>query len=259
MLTVAATSLDNQPLVTREMKKKTSDSYTSAGKISPTYFVDGTTDHQFTKKIIQPHVFLLSNVTAAAARLLSDAAVRATELRGIEFGPDNVAAVADDYVILSCRTDGVANSNVRWYEYTTTSSIDGALISDGDLLLPSHPNAARYQLIRSNSVTFDLRINNITLADGGFYSCQDSNASPPSTIRLGAQLIVFGEDHSGHCLWLYISANKISQFCVRWNLLILSSCQRIYTDFPGSLCVVRIYAFIYRTGLSYCNYMQTLV
>jgi hypothetical protein len=107
---------------------------------------------------------------------------------GVEFGPDNVAVLAGDTTTLSCVTDGVANSNVRWYEYVTNPS--GVLVSDGSTLLPSHPNYDRYELVLSDLRTFGLKINNINLNDAGYYQCQDSNAAPPSTTRLGAQLVV---------------------------------------------------------------------
>ena len=98
--------------------------------------------------------------------------------------------MAGDTTTLDCVTDGVANSNIRWYEYVTNSV--GVLISDGDTLLPSHPNADRYELVLSDSRTIALKINNIKVNDAGYYQCQDSNAAPPSITRLGAQLVVLG-------------------------------------------------------------------
>jgi hypothetical protein len=107
---------------------------------------------------------------------------------GVEFGPENVAALVGDTTTLQCVTDGVANSNIRWYEYVTNPN--GVLVSDGDIILSGHPNSDRYELVRSDSRTFSLKINNINLNDAGYYQCQDSNAAPPSITRLGAQLVV---------------------------------------------------------------------
>jgi len=107
---------------------------------------------------------------------------------GLEFGPDNVAVVAGDTTTLNCVTDGVANSNIRWFEYATNPT--GVLISDGETLLPSHPNFARYELVVSDSRTIALKINNINVNDAGYYQCQDSNAAPPSFTRFGSQLVV---------------------------------------------------------------------
>lgn len=112
---------------------------------------------------------------------------------GIEFGPDNVAVYAGGSVTFQCITDGVAGANIRWWEYVSSAS--GVLISDGSTLLPSHPNYARYELILSDSRTFNLKINNVSLTDAGYYQCQDSNAAPPSTVNFGAQLVVIGRQN----------------------------------------------------------------
>lgn len=118
---------------------------------------------------------------------------------GIEFGPDNVAVFTGESVSLSCVTDGVANANVRWWEFVSSST--GVLISDGSLLMPSHPNYLRYELIMDGARTFNLKINNVTLLDAGYYQCQDSNAAPPSTQLLGAQLVVI--DSAPNCTRSY--------------------------------------------------------
>lgn len=118
------------------------------------------------------------------------AAVGAVETPyGIETGPSNVAVLAGESVTLTCRTDGVSGSNIRWAEFITNPS--GALISDGSIIVPSHPNYDRYQIITDETGrTFSLKISNVVLNDAGFYMCMDSNAALPSTFRLGAQLVV---------------------------------------------------------------------
>ena len=110
---------------------------------------------------------------------------------GLEFGPENTAVVAGETVVLRCRTDGVANANVRWWEFVTTPS--GSMISDGSSIMPGHPYAARYSLILNDSVTYDLQIEPTVIEDGGYYACVDSNAVPPSITQLGAQLVIFGK------------------------------------------------------------------
>jgi len=110
---------------------------------------------------------------------------------GLEYGPDNVAILQGETVVLRCRTDGVPTSNPRWYEFVTNPS--GELISDGTQILPGHPNAARYQIITTDSITFDLQIEPTVWEDGGYYHCKDSNAVPPSTVVLGSQLIIIGK------------------------------------------------------------------
>jgi len=109
---------------------------------------------------------------------------------GIEFGPDNVAVLLGDSNTLPCTTDGVANANIRWYEYVTDPN--GVLVSDGGVLITSHPNYDRYELVLDDSRTISLKINDIVLEDAGYYQCQDSNAAPPATINRGAQLVVIG-------------------------------------------------------------------
>jgi hypothetical protein len=109
-------------------------------------------------------------------------------LRGLEFGPENVAVYAGETTTLQCITDGVPSSNVRWYEFVLDSN--GGLISDGGVILPSHPNADRYEIISPDSRTYSLRIRDINLNDAGLYQCIDSNAAPPSIVTRAAQLVV---------------------------------------------------------------------
>jgi hypothetical protein len=124
-----------------------------------------------------------------------------------------VAVYAGESVTFQCITDGVANANVRWWEYVSSSA--GVLISDGSTLLPSHPNYARYELILSDSRTFNLKINNVTLSDAGYYQCQDSNAAPPSTINIGVQLVVIGRQNRR------VASTALGSFRVRLSLLLL--------------------------------------
>lgn len=89
---------------------------------------------------------------------------------------------------MQCVTDGVANANIRWFEYATT--VNGDMISDGTVLIDSHPNRARYSINNNSTRTFNLIISNVNLQDAGYYECVDSNASPPAFTRLGADLII---------------------------------------------------------------------
>jgi hypothetical protein len=107
---------------------------------------------------------------------------------GVEIGPQNVAVLAGGTTVLECVSDGVETANLRWYEYATND--DGVIISDGAVLLPGHPNSDRYTLVMPDSRTINLQIADITLGDAGYYQCLDSNAAPPSTVRLGANLVV---------------------------------------------------------------------
>lgn len=107
---------------------------------------------------------------------------------GLEFGPQNVADYVGTTFVLQCITDGVPGANVRWFEFVTDPA--GSLISDGTMVMPGHPNAARYQILTDGARSFNLQISSSVIADGGYYMCQDSNASPPAFVQFGAHLVI---------------------------------------------------------------------
>lgn len=115
--------------------------------------------------------------------------------RYVASGPENQAVLVGSSVngvTLKCQVaDGVNTSRVQWYEYGTVAS--GNQISDGNLLLPGHPNYLRYSMDLTNEGQHDLVINPVVLEDGTYYKCQDFNAAPPDQTELGAQLVVIGE------------------------------------------------------------------
>jgi hypothetical protein len=92
----------------------------------------------------------------------------------IEYGPE---------VVLGCEASG-PSERVQWTEYITNPN--GAPISDNGLLLPGHPNFARYTLDNpAGSSIYNLAINPTVLADGGTYRCYDiSDSSRPAYAQL---------------------------------------------------------------------------
>lgn len=105
---------------------------------------------------------------------VSDGAEPAVKPRGIATGPSNVAVQVDMPVLveLTC-TSTAAPPDVRisWTEYITNPN--GAIISDGEYLMPSHPNSARYEIVTDLATTWDLKISPFMLIDGGAYRCID--------------------------------------------------------------------------------------
>jgi hypothetical protein len=105
--------------------------------------------------------------------------------------PHNVAVYDGDDVVLTCsaatQEDGSAY-RVIWYEFITNPA--GNPISDGGVVLPGHPNAARYSIESPTPDDFNLHISSVVPADGGTYYCQDFNSAEPNLYRFGAQLIV---------------------------------------------------------------------
>jgi hypothetical protein len=106
--------------------------------------------------------------------------------------PQNIAVYAGETVTFTCWVDeDTANPRIQWTEYA--HSPNGGLISDGNSILPGHPQSERYSLNTSETRQFDLIIVNVGLADGGAYSCYDSNAPGTVKQRSAAQLIVIAE------------------------------------------------------------------
>jgi len=88
-------------------------------------------------------------------------------------------------VILRCTA--TPGDRVLWIEYVTNPN--GITISDGDLLIPDHPNFDRYQLDADvEAGTYDLTITETVFEDGGLYECLDENTGT----KLRAQLIIIG-------------------------------------------------------------------
>jgi len=102
--------------------------------------------------------------------------------------PINTAAMERATVTLHCEVVDFQVSRVHWFEYA--SNPNGQMISDGGAILPSHPNALRYTIVKTTQNTFDLQIHNLSIADGGTYVCMDENNGPPNTYSGQAELIV---------------------------------------------------------------------
>lgn len=155
--------------------------------------------------------------------------------RYIETGPLNQAVQLGqtNSVTLQCRvpSDTAASSRVQWYEYGTVAN--GNLISDGNVLLPGHPNSLRYSLVLDQPGQYDLVINPINYEDGTYYKCQDFNSAPPDQTELGAQLVVIqdppactttiqgpivieGEYHTMQCI-MYFRASLGVEPLISWT------------------------------------------
>lgn len=134
----------------------------------------------------------MKSVTTFAVLLLALQYLCGTELTeakvhpfAIEGGPMNLADYVGAIVTLTCSSDTSSGQRVVWTEYATNPS--GETISDNEIIVPSHPNAARYEIVHGTSTQYDLVIHNIVLADGGTYRCEDANSGPPT---VQAELIV---------------------------------------------------------------------
>jgi hypothetical protein len=112
--------------------------------------------------------------------------------RAIESGPLNTAVLLENSgpVVLQCRVPAATadQTRVQWIEFGTRPT--GDLISDGNVLIPGHPNYLRYNLDLTNPGQFDLVISPLIAADGAYYVCRDFNSAPPDQVALGAQLVV---------------------------------------------------------------------
>lgn len=103
--------------------------------------------------------------------------------------PINQAVYAGTNVTFTCWADNTTEiPRIQWTEYA--SSANGALISDGDFISPSHPYGNRFTLVRTNEFQYDLILDSAVLADGGVYSCADANAPISQKQRHAGQLIV---------------------------------------------------------------------
>lgn len=104
--------------------------------------------------------------------------------------PLNTAVYAGSTVTMRCWVSAASSGNprVQWTEFAYNSN--GQLISDGDLILPAHPQSSRYTLVRTDPLQYDLVISNVNVNDGGVYSCFDANAPVTEKQRAAAQLVV---------------------------------------------------------------------
>jgi hypothetical protein len=96
-------------------------------------------------------------------------------------GPQNDAQYYGPTVVLECEADS-STSRVQWIEYATNEL--GAPISDGDFIIPGHPNSARYLILHPTDTVYDLQINPTVVADGGTYKCEDVNGGAPALVQL---------------------------------------------------------------------------
>jgi len=109
----------------------------------------------------------------------------------------------------------------------------GNLISDGNILIPGHPNSLRYALPLQQPGYYDLYITEVLYEDGTYYKCQDFNAAPPDQTELGAQLVVIeaepnctttiqgpvvieGDYHTMQCI-MYFRASKGIEPLMTWT------------------------------------------
>lgn len=104
--------------------------------------------------------------------------------------PLNTAVYAGTTVTFSCWVSptSAGNPRIQWTEFAYNPQ--GQLISDGDLILPAHPQASRYALVRNDPLQYDLVVSNVNVNDGGVYSCFDANAPITEKQRAAAQLVV---------------------------------------------------------------------
>jgi hypothetical protein len=117
---------------------------------------------------------------AAVAVATGDAEVNPT---AIITPPENQAVEVGESVLMLCEASG-PSERVTWTEYVTSSA--GAPISDNDVILPGHPNSARYTLYHDvDGTNYDLGIEPTVIDDGGTYRCQDiSDSTSPAYMQL---------------------------------------------------------------------------
>ena len=110
--------------------------------------------------------------------------------------PQNLAALAGDDVTITCwAANSSIHARVQWSEYAYLTDGYPNLISDNEYVL-GHPQAARYSIVHDEPNQYDLRIKNITLADGGKYSCREVLAVSNEITHIDAELVVIRE-----CFW----------------------------------------------------------
>jgi len=103
--------------------------------------------------------------------------------------PLNEYALVGQTVYLICvATIAPPTARILWYEFVSTGT--GQVVSDNGLVLPSHPNAARYRIVQNEPTEFFLEITNVQLSDGGSYACADIQSGPPQVYSGQAELVV---------------------------------------------------------------------
>jgi len=136
--------------------------------------------------------------TACLAKIVSrsgidgykkDAKKRSNQL-ALSDRPQNLAVLAGDTATLVCVSEDAASSRILWGEYVWNPDGTVGIISDGGVVLPGHPQAARYSIDTSTANHFDLQIASTISGDGGQYLCQDQNDGPPNAYRGFAELVV---------------------------------------------------------------------
>jgi hypothetical protein len=102
----------------------------------------------------------------------------------------NDAVLLGNDVVITCESTVTGSERIQFLEYQTNPS--GAIISDGNALLPGHPNYFRHSLQADvDGGIYALAIKTTVLADGGKYACRDVNALPSPMIWY-ADLVVIG-------------------------------------------------------------------
>jgi hypothetical protein len=112
--------------------------------------------------------------TAATPYILSDV-------------PINIAVYEGDNVTFNCAAVNDSFYRIQWWEFAYNSA--GNIISDGDEMV-SHPESARYSIVKPTPQTYNLHIRDVRLEDAGTYLCEDVYNGPPTVYRGAAQLIV---------------------------------------------------------------------
>jgi hypothetical protein len=110
--------------------------------------------------------------SCCANDILPPSSADSVQPRSITKGPLNFATYAGPAVKLTCSAN--IDDRVQWIEYAT-SPVGGSIVSDGSVLLPSHPNFNR-SLLEANEETgsYNLTITQTIVNDGGRYECKDA-------------------------------------------------------------------------------------
>jgi hypothetical protein len=164
--------------------------------------------------------------------------------QGIQVGPDNDAVYAGSDVELSC-TASSDDHRVQWIEYVTTEH--GSMISDGDYILPGHPNADRYNItVDLETNTYVLTIADTVVDDGGRYECRDERTYTSMTSQLvviagepqcettlpAGGIVVEGIHYTVECLWTFGASDGIAPY-PHWTGP--GDFNQINIDNPGSI------------------------